>query len=156
MLTTPNNQDILQDRQRCSKPTKDVMATLYLSHPFKAINAITHHSRPIMDHSNPPRTLLSLLQDHLLCSRSTHTNPDYFMSTAATSDHRYYPPLLQNYAGPVKASQTTPDDQDLLQDQQHCSRPTTTSPGNFILIPATPDYHRHHHGPLKASQSFPE
>ena len=28
-------------------------------------------------------------------------------------------PLLQNYAGPVRASQTTPDDQDFLQYQQH-------------------------------------
>ena len=77
------------------------------------------------------------------------------MSNAATSDHRYHPPLLQNYVGAVKASQTTPDDQDLLQDQQHCSRPTTTSPGNFILIPATPDHHHHHPDPPWTTQSLP-
>ena len=45
---------------------------------------------------------------------------------------------------------------DLLQNHQHCSRPTKTSPSNFILIPDTTDHHRHHPDPPRTPQSLPE
>ena len=37
-----------------------------------------------------------------------------------------------------------------------CSRPTTTSPGNFILISPPPDHHRHHPDQPWTTQSLPD
>ena len=37
-----------------------------------------------------------------------------------------------------------------------CSRPATTSPGNFILIPPPPDHHRHHPDQPWTTQSLPK
>ena len=73
----------------------------------------------------------------------------------AIQDHLRHNPSLKTHHGSVKASQPTLDDQDLLQDQQHCSRSTTTCPGNIIIIPPNPDHHHHHPDLPWTTQSLP-
>ena len=180
--TTPNNQVILQDRQRCSKPTKNFPGHFVLIPP---IQSHQRHHPSLETHPGPFKSSksfvdrLSPLQDHQLCSRSTQTYPDYLclpqlLQTIATIPHysritleQSKPPRLlqmtktysknnsivpgpprhllatsfssqplqtiivitQTHHGPLKASQSLPDQLALLQDHQLCSRYTQTNPG---------------------------
>jgi pterin-4a-carbinolamine dehydratase len=142
-------------------PLRHLLATLFSSKPLQTIIAITQTLHGPLKASKRLPDWLSLLQDHHLCSRSTQTNLGYSMPFAVTPDYHYHHPSLQNYLGPVKASQSTAENQDLLHDHQHFSKPTTTFPGHSKLIPTTPDHQCHHpslqnyHGSVKVSQTTP-
>ena len=79
--TTPNNQDILQHRQHCSKRTKNFPGHFVLIPP---IQSRQRHHPSLTTHPGPFKSAqgfvdrLSPLQDHQLCSRSTQTYPEYF------------------------------------------------------------------------------
>ena len=69
-----------------------------------------------------------------------------FLSTTATSDHSFhhhYSRIMLDQSKPPRPFQMTKTYSKIISIDD-CSKSTTTSPGNFILIPATPDHHRHH------------
>ena len=120
-----------------------------------------------MDQSTFPRPLQTtrtycLGPPALFQPTMTFPGPSILIPTSP--DHQRHP-SLQNYPGPVKASQSTAENQDLyliLHDHQHCSKPTTTFHCHSQTYPncskpsmPSPITLQNYHGSVKVSQTTP-
>ena len=78
------------------------------------------------------------------------------MPIAATPNHHYHYPSLQNYTGRVKVSHNTSNNQNIFQDHQRCSKTITNFPGYSVLVPRTIIAISHPSGLILPSQSIPD
>ena len=139
---------------------RPLLATSFLFQPHQILIVTIQTHYGSLEASQSFSDRLISLQDHQLCSRSIQFNTRYSMPIAATPHHHYHYISLQNYHEPVYGFQITLNNQDILQNHQHCSKPTTTFPGQSnLIIPSIPD-HRHdqtslqnYHGPVQVSQT---
>ena len=138
---------------------RPLLATSFLSQPLQILIVIIQTHFGPLESSQSLSDRLSSLQDHQLCSRSTQFNPSYSMHIAATPYHHNYHITLQNYHEPVYDSQTTLNNQDILQDHQHCSKPTTTlflANPNLLFQPLQiTDVIKHHSRTTTKQSKFP-
>ena len=127
--TTAENQYLLLDHQHCSKPIT------------------TLNSWPLHTYPNQSRSpTLSLVIVYPPWATQSFTKPSSRLSPLYDHQLSSIGSLRPILANPCLSQplQTTAEDPDLLDDHQHCSKPTTSFHGHSKLIPTTSDHHHHH------------
>ena len=87
--------------------------------PLKVYQSLTDRLSPLEDYQVPSLLPVRSNQFWLLHTNCIHSRPS---------------PITPDRTG-LKVSPTTPNNQDILQHRQHCSKQTKNFPGHFVLIP---------------------